>query len=99
MREDAHSFAPPATGRPAGRAGVAPHQLAARHWRLLYQPTHAYVVGACGASVTAAGLLTDRRLALTRLRHLGVHVIESEHDQVGERLVQGYVDLKSRGLV
>lgn len=50
-------------------------------------------------AVTAAGLLTDRRLALARLRHLGVHVIESEHDRGGERLVQGYVDLKRRGLV
>jgi uncharacterized protein (DUF58 family) len=50
-------------------------------------------------AVTAAGLLADRRLALARLRHLGVHVIESEHDRVGERLVAGYVDLKRRGLV
>jgi uncharacterized protein (DUF58 family) len=50
-------------------------------------------------AVTAAALLRDRRLALTRLQHLGVHVIESEHDQVGERLVAGYIDLKRRNLL
>ena len=50
-------------------------------------------------AVTAAALLRDRRLALTRLQHLGVHIIESEHDRVGERLVAGYVDLKRRNLL
>ncbi len=50
-------------------------------------------------AVTAAALLRDRRLALTRLRHLGVHIIESLHDRVGEALVAGYVDLKRRNLL
>jgi uncharacterized protein (DUF58 family) len=50
-------------------------------------------------AVTAAALLHDRKLALTRLQHLGVHVIESEHDKVGERLVAGYIDLKRRNLL
>lgn len=50
-------------------------------------------------AVTAAALLRDRLMVLTRLRHLGAHVIESEHDRVGERLVQGYVDLKRRNLL
>lgn len=50
-------------------------------------------------AVTAAALLRDRRLALLRLRHLGVHVIESEHDRVPERLVAGYIDLKRRNLL
>lgn len=50
-------------------------------------------------AVTAAALLRDRLTVLTRLRHLGVHVIESEHDRVSERLVQGYVDLKRRNLL
>lgn len=50
-------------------------------------------------AVTAAGLLKDRLLVLTRLRHLGVHVIESEYDRVNDRLVQGYVDLKRRNLL
>jgi uncharacterized protein (DUF58 family) len=50
-------------------------------------------------AVTAAALLKDRRLVLTRLQHLGVHVIEAEHDRVGDRLVAGYVDLKRRNLL
>jgi uncharacterized protein (DUF58 family) len=50
-------------------------------------------------AVTAAALLRDRRTVLTHLRHMGVHVIESEHDRVAERLVQGYVDLKRRNLL
>lgn len=50
-------------------------------------------------TVTAAALLRDRLLVLTRLRHLGAHVIEAEYDRVGDRLVQGYVDLKRRNLL
>jgi uncharacterized protein (DUF58 family) len=50
-------------------------------------------------AVTAAALLKDRRVAITRLQHLGIHVIESEHDRVGERLVAGYIDLKRRNLL
>lgn len=50
-------------------------------------------------AVTAAALIRDRRLALTRLQHLGVHIIESEYDKVGERLVAGYIDLKRRNLL
>jgi len=50
-------------------------------------------------AVTAAALLKDRRVVILRLRHLGVHVIESEYDRVGERLVAGYVDLKRRNLL
>lgn len=50
-------------------------------------------------AVTAAALLKDRLMVLTRLRHLGAHVIEAEHDRVGDRLVQSYVDLKRRNLL
>lgn len=50
-------------------------------------------------AVTAAALLRDRLMVLTRLRHLGAHVIESEHDRVADRLVQAYVDLKRRNLL
>lgn len=50
-------------------------------------------------AVTAAALIRDRRLVLTRLQHLGVHIIESEYDRVGERLVAGYLDLKRRNLL
>lgn len=59
-------------------------------------PTHAADVT---RAVTAAALLRDRRLVLLRLRNLGVHVIESPHDQVPERLVEGYIDLKRRSLL
>jgi len=50
-------------------------------------------------AVTAAALLKDRLLVLTRLRHLGAHVIESEYDRVADRLVEGYIDLKRRNLL
>lgn len=50
-------------------------------------------------AVTAAGLLRDRRLVLTRLRHLGAHVIECDHDRINEQLVAAYVDLKRRNLL
>ncbi|MGY4396793.1 uncharacterized protein (DUF58 family) [Sphingomonas sp. UYAg733] len=50
-------------------------------------------------AITAAALLKDRRVVLTQLHHLGVHVIESEYERVGERLVAGYVDLKRRNLL
>ena len=50
-------------------------------------------------AVTAAALLRDRLMVLTRLRHLGLHVVESEYDLVPDRLVQAYVDLKRRNLL
>lgn len=50
-------------------------------------------------AVTAAALLDERLLVLTRLRQIGVHIIESAHGQVNERLVRGYLDLKRRGLL
>lgn len=50
-------------------------------------------------AVTAAALLRERLLVLTRLRHLGAHVIEAGHEQVGEALVAGYLDLKRRNLL
>jgi hypothetical protein len=49
--------------------------------------------------VTAAALLKERRIAIGRLQHLGVHVVESEYDKVNERLVQSYLDLKKRDLL
>jgi uncharacterized protein (DUF58 family) len=50
-------------------------------------------------AVTAAALLKDRQVVIGRLRHLGVHVVESEYDKVNERLVQSYLDLKKRDLL
>lgn len=48
-------------------------------------------------SVTAAGLLAQRRLVITRLRHLGVEVIEGRHDEIGSRLMNAYLKIKRRG--
>jgi len=50
-------------------------------------------------AITAASLLKERRVVITRLQHLGVHVVESEYDHVNERLVQTYLDLKKRDLL
>lgn len=48
-------------------------------------------------AVTAAGLLRERRLVLTRLRHLGVEVVEAPAAEAGPALVNAYLDLKRRG--
>jgi uncharacterized protein (DUF58 family) len=50
-------------------------------------------------AVTASSLLKERRIVITRLQHLGVHVVESEYDKVNERLVQSYLELKKRDLL
>ena len=50
-------------------------------------------------AVVAAGLLRERRLVLTRLRHLGAHVIEATADQAGPALVSAYLDMKRRNLL
>jgi uncharacterized protein (DUF58 family) len=50
-------------------------------------------------AITAATLLKDRRVAIGRLQHLGVHVVEAEYDKVSEQLVQSYLDLKKRDLL
>lgn len=50
-------------------------------------------------AITASSLLKERRVVITALQHLGVHVIESEYDRVSDRLVSGYLDLKRRNLL
>jgi uncharacterized protein (DUF58 family) len=50
-------------------------------------------------AVTAAALLRERRLVVTRLRRLGVHVVETAHEQAGPALVAAYVDMKRRNLL
>jgi uncharacterized protein (DUF58 family) len=50
-------------------------------------------------AVTAADLLKDRRVVISRLQHLGVHVVESEYDKVSARLVESYLELKKRDLL
>jgi uncharacterized protein (DUF58 family) len=48
-------------------------------------------------AVSAAGLLRERRLVLTRLRHLGIEVVEAPAAQAGPAVVGAYMDLKRRG--
>ena len=48
-------------------------------------------------SVTAAGLLAQRRLVITRLKHLGVQVLEARHQEIGTRLMNAYLQIKRRG--
>lgn len=50
-------------------------------------------------AVTAAGLLRERRLVVSRLRHLGIHVLEARHNAVGPALVRQYLDFKRRNLL
>lgn len=50
-------------------------------------------------AVTAAALLRERRLVVTRLRHLGVQIVETDHDRAGPALVAAYLDLKRRSLL
>ena len=50
-------------------------------------------------AVTAATLLRQRRLAIARLRHLGVDVIEAGASEAGPALVNAYLDFKRRSLI
>ena len=50
-------------------------------------------------AVTAAALLRERRLVITRLRHLGVHVIEAAHEEAGPALVNAYLGFKRRDML
>jgi uncharacterized protein (DUF58 family) len=50
-------------------------------------------------AVTAAALLRQRRLVISRLRRLGVHVVEAGRDEAGPALVSAYVQMKRRNLL
>jgi uncharacterized protein (DUF58 family) len=50
-------------------------------------------------AVTAAALLRERRLVITRLRHLGVHVLEAPSAETGTALVNAYLGFKRRALI
>lgn len=50
-------------------------------------------------AVMAASLLRERRLVLTRLRHMGIHVVEAAADAAGPALVKAYLDFKRRNLL
>jgi uncharacterized protein (DUF58 family) len=50
-------------------------------------------------SVTAGGLLRERQVVIGRLRHLGAHVIEADHQRLGPALVERYIQLKEENLL
>lgn len=50
-------------------------------------------------AVIAAELMDQRRLVISRLRHMGANVIEARHDQIGPKLVDSYLEIKRRGVL
>lgn len=50
-------------------------------------------------AVGADGLLRQRALVLSRLRQLGVEVVEAPHDRFGTRLIDTYLAIKRRGAI
>lgn len=50
-------------------------------------------------AVTAAALLRQRLLVTTRLKHLGVHVLEAGYRETGPALVDKYLELKRRNIL
>ncbi|MER8696615.1 DUF58 domain-containing protein [Mesorhizobium opportunistum] len=50
-------------------------------------------------AVTAGGLLRQRQVVIGRLRLLGVHVIEADHQRLGPALVERYIQLKEENLL
>ncbi|HKR24350.1 MAG TPA: DUF58 domain-containing protein, partial [Allosphingosinicella sp.] len=50
-------------------------------------------------AVTAAALLRERRLVITRLKHLGVHVVEAPAAEAGPSLIAAYLDFKRRDMI
>ncbi len=50
-------------------------------------------------AVIAAAMLRERRLVVSRMRHLGIHVLEARHDAIGPALVRQYLDFKRRNLL
>ncbi len=47
----------------------------------------------------ASGLMRDRRIAIARLRRMGVQVIEASHDKVNAKLIDTYLAIKRRGML
>ncbi len=54
---------------------------------------------ALAMAVGADALLRQRALVLSRLRGLGVDVIEAPHDRIGMRLIDAYLAIKARGAI
>ena len=54
---------------------------------------------ALAMAVTADSLLRQRALVTSRLRQLGVDVIEAPHEQIGTRLIDAYLEIKRMGAI
>ena len=54
---------------------------------------------ALAMAVTADSLLHQRALVTSRLRQLGVDVIEAPHEQIGTRLIDAYLEIKRMGAI
>jgi len=50
-------------------------------------------------SVTAAALLREREVVISRLRRLGAHIVDAPADRLAVGLVNQYLDLKRRDLI
>ena len=48
-------------------------------------------------AVMAQNLLDQKNLVLTKLRHMGIDVIEGAHQDIGTRLINAYLNIKRRG--
>ncbi len=54
-------------------------------------------IDALAQAVTADSLLRQRALVTSRLRALGVDILEARHDAIGPRLIDAFLAIKSRG--
>jgi uncharacterized protein (DUF58 family) len=52
-----------------------------------------------GMAVSADALLRQRALVLSRLRQIGVDVIEAPYQQIGTRLIDAYLAIKNKGAI
>jgi uncharacterized protein (DUF58 family) len=50
-------------------------------------------------AVTAGNLLKERDVVLSKLRRLGVHIVDAPADALGPQLLSAYLDLKRRNLL
>lgn len=50
-------------------------------------------------AAAAATLVRERRIVISRLRRLGIQVLETSHDRAAVDLVRRYLDIKRRGLL
>ena len=56
-------------------------------------------VGQLAMAVSADGLLRQRALVLSKLRQIGVQVVEAPYAQIGTRLLDRYLAIKRRGAI